>query len=144
MPIPSTVRRPDFLDRCQPTQLPAGANPVAYGTFPDVSCTALPGSQLRDGRMSFPSGHASCSMVVGLFGALYLLWSVHLRAHRCAFLGGGGPHSMHAYELQLAAVAGGACQHTCCGCVGASHTQVACGYFVYCSQPDAWQRHDRV
>lgn len=29
--------------------------------------------------MSFPSGHSSCSMVVGLFGALYILWAVHWR-----------------------------------------------------------------
>lgn len=124
--IPSTVCRPDFLDRCQPTQLPAGANPVAYGTFPDASCTALPGSELRDGRMSFPSGHASCSMVVGLFGALYLLWSVHLRAHRCVCFGGRFRSAQHAYAYEYPA-AGSRCRrcmpaHTCCGEVWAPAT----------------------
>ena len=53
---------------------------VAYGTYPDVTCTASSG--LKDGRLSFPSGHSSCSMVIGLFGALYVLWAVHCRANR--------------------------------------------------------------
>lgn len=32
--------------------------------------------------MSFPSGHASCSMVVGLFAAMYMLWAVHMRGSK--------------------------------------------------------------
>lgn len=77
-PLP---HRPDFLDRCQPEEV-AGANPVAYGTWPNVKCTTELNTELKDGMLSFPSGHASCSMVVGMFGALYLLWAVHLRAQR--------------------------------------------------------------
>lgn len=69
--------RPDFLDRCQPEVV----NGITYefGTFPNVACKDINGEHLKDGHMSFPSGHSSCSMTFGLFSALYLLWSVFVR-----------------------------------------------------------------
>eukprot|EP00775_Hariotina_reticulata_P012446 gene12446-12583_t len=70
--------RPDFLDRCQP-QEPLSPKDIAFGTFPKVTCTNLDKSILKDGHMSFPSGHSSCSMSIGLYTALYVLWCMYLR-----------------------------------------------------------------
>jgi len=74
--------RPDFLDRCAPIKPPPGGLEANYGSFTSPTCTTPPGYKLKDGRYSFPSGHSSCSMAAGLFGALYLLWAVHARNRR--------------------------------------------------------------
>lgn len=67
------------MDRCQPV-LAAGTNePIPFGTFPNVECLDTDGSIIKDGHMSFPSGHSSCSMAFSLFSALYLLWCIHWR-----------------------------------------------------------------
>jgi hypothetical protein len=42
-------------------------------------CTNMDNKKLHDGRLSFPSGHSSCSMGIGLFAALYMLWILHWR-----------------------------------------------------------------
>ena len=57
---------------------------MAYGTIPDVVCTTTNKSELKDGHLSFPSGHSSCSMAIGLFSALYVMWAVHTRGSRDA------------------------------------------------------------
>lgn len=81
--LPSVLLcRPDYLDRCQPEVSAAGAGPIPFGTYPTITCTTADLKELRDGHFSFPSGHASCSMVIGLFGALYVLWAVHCRGNR--------------------------------------------------------------
>ncbi|KAF8065539.1 Pyroxd2 [Scenedesmus sp. PABB004] len=72
--------RPDFLARCQPDLAAVDAGgAVAYGTFPDVTCGAPASKALRDGHMSFPSGHSSCSATIGLVAAMYVAWSALLR-----------------------------------------------------------------
>lgn len=66
--------RPDFLARCQPALALDGALLGAAA----LDCTG-PAKLVADGRMSFPSGHSSCAMAIGLFGALYICWALGAR-----------------------------------------------------------------
>ncbi|KAF6261425.1 phosphatidic acid phosphatase type 2/haloperoxidase [Scenedesmus sp. NREL 46B-D3] len=73
--------RPDFLSRCAEAgdmkELTAEA--LVNGLQQQPGCTNMDIKQLKDGHLSFPSGHSSCSMAVGLFAALYMLWTLHWR-----------------------------------------------------------------
>lgn len=74
--------RPDFLARCDPILGGNGELELQQplGSFPAVKCRgAVSEYDLRDGRQSFPSGHSSCSMAIGLFCALYIVWATSLR-----------------------------------------------------------------
>ncbi|WIA36678.1 hypothetical protein OEZ86_007960 [Tetradesmus obliquus] len=73
--------RPDFLSRCQNADNmdAIDANTGLPGLQLQTGCTNMDIKALEDGRMSFPSGHSSCSMAVGLYAALYMLWSLHWR-----------------------------------------------------------------
>jgi membrane-associated phospholipid phosphatase len=89
-PLCSLQQRTDFPPIHQPPQGLAamGAN-QEWGTAPNPQCTSDDERLLRDGRVSFPSGHSSTSYVVGWFGCFYLLWGVSCRADmqmhkRCA------------------------------------------------------------
>lgn len=62
------------------------ADATVTGLFMQPGCTNMDNKKIEDGRMSFPSGHSSCSMAVGLFAALYMLWTLHWRE-------GGALHS---------------------------------------------------
>jgi membrane-associated phospholipid phosphatase len=66
--------RPDFKTRClgSPDAIPT------YDASGNVICTGSI-SVIREGRDSFPSGHASTALCFGVFGTLYLLWFVYLR-----------------------------------------------------------------
>jgi membrane-associated phospholipid phosphatase len=83
--------RPDFLARCQPSSLAdassnfqtvvsahaATLGPLHLGQIAS-DCTG-PTDVVDDGRLSFPSGHASNSMSVAWYTSLYLMWSLYLR-----------------------------------------------------------------
>jgi diacylglycerol diphosphate phosphatase/phosphatidate phosphatase len=60
--------RPDFLDRCQPTQAAEGAPLdtlyLEFGSAKYLTCTGS-SEDVYDGRMSFPSGHSSTAYIVG-------------------------------------------------------------------------------
>ncbi|WIA16493.1 hypothetical protein OEZ85_013173 [Tetradesmus obliquus] len=73
--------RPDFLSRCQNADNmdAINANTGLPGLQLQTGCTNMDIKALEDGRMSFPSGHSSCSMAVGLYAAIYMLWSLHWR-----------------------------------------------------------------
>lgn len=94
--------RPDYLDRCQPV-VPATKAPLnldsynkavmklvdSWKTFGGraeigVECSNnISKKEMRDGRLSFPSGHSSTAYVVGWYGCFYLLWGVSMRGdHR--------------------------------------------------------------
>jgi len=66
--------RPDFKVRC----LGSDSAIPTYDANGNVICTGSL-AVIREGRNSFPSGHAASSMCFGIFGALYLLWFVYLR-----------------------------------------------------------------
>lgn len=77
--------RPDFLDRCKPNltfdqSLKAQGVNKEWGIAPNPQCTSTDARLLRDGRVSFPSGHSSTAYVVGWFGCFYLLWGISCRA----------------------------------------------------------------
>ncbi|KIZ05403.1 hypothetical protein MNEG_2554 [Monoraphidium neglectum] len=80
--------RPDFLDRCKPAVAPGEVSAIfdavgtgdTWGTNPRVTCTADDDKFLRDGRVSFPSGHSSTAYVVGWFGCFYLIWGTSVRS----------------------------------------------------------------
>lgn len=80
--------RPDFLDRCKPAIAPGDvmrtfdlmAAEKEWGHAIGVTCTGKDPRFLRDGRVSFPSGHSSTSYVVGWFGCFYLIWGTCIRA----------------------------------------------------------------
>jgi membrane-associated phospholipid phosphatase len=90
--------RPDFLTRCVPRVpeatpdtagplldslvLSAGVDP----TPPSVECTGADAAGIVESRKSFPSGHSSSASSVGLWGALYVLYSLR----RLGVGGGGG------------------------------------------------------
>jgi hypothetical protein len=59
--------------------LPINAEATMNGLLQQPGCTNMDNKKLHDGRLSFPSGHSSCSMAVGLFAALYMLWTLHWR-----------------------------------------------------------------
>ncbi|KAJ7273574.1 phosphatidic acid phosphatase type 2/haloperoxidase [Mycena haematopus] len=72
--------RPDVLDRCQP--IPGSVDPI-YGLSNSSICTTASDSSLmRDGFMSFPSGHSSLSFAGLGFLAFYLAGKLHLFDHR--------------------------------------------------------------
>jgi membrane-associated phospholipid phosphatase len=73
--------RPDFLSRCMEAgdMQAVNAGATINGLQQQPGCTNMDDKKLYDGRMSFPSGHSSCSMAVGLFAALYMLWTLHWR-----------------------------------------------------------------
>ncbi|KAJ6455718.1 phosphatidic acid phosphatase type 2/haloperoxidase [Mycena sanguinolenta] len=72
--------RPDVLDRCQP--IPGSVDPI-YGLSNSSICTTPNDSSLmRDGFMSFPSGHSSLSFAGLGFLAFYLAGKLHLFDHR--------------------------------------------------------------
>lgn len=66
--------RPDFKTRCLGSP---DATPT-YDANGEVICTGST-SVIREGRDSFPSGHASTSFCFGVFGTLYLLWLAYVR-----------------------------------------------------------------
>lgn len=79
--------RPDFLDRCKPN-IPTGfvalnfdkmAKSGEWGHSEGITCTNTDRRFVRDGRVSFPSGHSSTAYVVGWFGCFYLIWGVCVR-----------------------------------------------------------------
>jgi membrane-associated phospholipid phosphatase len=83
--------RPDFLARCQPSSLidpssnfqsvlSAHASALGRLHLGQIAgdCTGDP-EAVSDGRLSFPSGHASNSMSVAWYTSLYLMWSLYLR-----------------------------------------------------------------
>lgn len=77
--------RPDFLDRCKPKlpfadALKAMNQNDEWGNSISPLCSNKDERALRDGRVSFPSGHSSTAYVVGWFGCFYLLWGVSVRA----------------------------------------------------------------
>lgn len=77
--------RPDFLDRCKPAlpfneALKAMNQNDEWGGSINPLCQNKDERVLRDGRVSFPSGHSSTAYVVGWFGCFYLLWGVSVRA----------------------------------------------------------------
>ncbi|KAI8469724.1 MAG: hypothetical protein J3K34DRAFT_521878 [Monoraphidium minutum] len=53
---------------------------VAEVTKPwTVDCTNPHVAEVNDGRLSFPSGHASNTMSVAWFAGIYMIWSLHIR-----------------------------------------------------------------
>lgn len=84
--------RPDFLARCQPRDLfdanstfvsvvsqhAATLGPIHFGQLAS-DCTNPSAETVLQGRLSFPSGHASISMSVAWYTSLYLMWSLYLR-----------------------------------------------------------------
>lgn len=53
--------------------------PFHNGSVSAIACSNPDTSKVHDARMSFPSGHSSCSMAIGSFAALYTLWCVYRR-----------------------------------------------------------------
>ncbi|GBF96583.1 phosphatidic acid phosphatase type 2B [Raphidocelis subcapitata] len=100
--------RPDFLDRCKPAlpfeqALKAMNQNDEWGHTINPLCKNADARELRDGRVSFPSGHSSTAYVMGWFGCLYLLWGVSVRAdmqmHRKLYKPGDGFFKRLAKEL---------------------------------------------
>ncbi|KAI8466568.1 MAG: hypothetical protein J3K34DRAFT_57961 [Monoraphidium minutum] len=50
-----------------------------WGHSEGIRCTNPDFRFVRDGRVSFPSGHSSTAYVVGWFGCFYLIWGVCVR-----------------------------------------------------------------
>jgi membrane-associated phospholipid phosphatase len=76
--------RPDFLARCAPADpwLPPGQPLLEYGntTIGMYPCSdEYDADTIKDGRQSFPSGHAAFSMVLGAYGAGYMIWCWNMR-----------------------------------------------------------------
>lgn len=70
--------RPDFLARC------FGNGTAHYGPDGQVVC-ADGGKMPKEGRVSFPSGHSSLSISVGIFASCYMIWTVYSRDIACWF-----------------------------------------------------------
>lgn len=95
--------RPDYLSRCIPKVpvttstnagnllddlvLSAGKGPLA-----PIECTGLDRAAIAEARKSFPSGHSSSAASVGLWGAMYVLYSLRRLGGR----GGGSVPSSSA------------------------------------------------
>jgi membrane-associated phospholipid phosphatase len=73
--------RPDFLARCAPAD--PGTVTLEYGntTIGMYPCNEdLYGADtIKDGRQSYPSGHASFSFTLGAYGAGYMIWCWNMR-----------------------------------------------------------------
>jgi membrane-associated phospholipid phosphatase len=70
--------RPDFLYRCNPTNAKNVKNATALIGY-EAACGQKDEDKLKDGRLSFPSGHSSNSMSVCWFTTLYLVYSLYWR-----------------------------------------------------------------
>lgn len=71
--------RPNFLDRCQPDPAQL-AQPLTYATFKEpVRCTNPNQYEVNQGRLSFPSGHASNTLSTSWFTMFYIIWSLYWR-----------------------------------------------------------------
>lgn len=71
--------RPDFMDRCNPA---AAQRAGVLDPFEVADCQNKEGEEIKDGRLSFPSGHSSNSMSICLFGTLYMAYSMFWRGGR--------------------------------------------------------------
>lgn len=60
------------------------AAPDSMG-YEEVICTNTNEKQLKDARVSFPSGHAASSFVIGLYTSFYLIWMVYFRGIKTQF-----------------------------------------------------------
>lgn len=72
--------RPDFLARCLPED--PGTVVLEYGnnTLGWYPCSdEYSQDTIQDGRQSFPSGHASFSMTLGMYAAGYMIWCWNMR-----------------------------------------------------------------
>ena len=67
-------KRPDYRTRCLGS-LDAEAKYTPDG---DVICTG-DAALVREGRLSFPSGHSSASACIGIYTSAYITWLVYLR-----------------------------------------------------------------
>lgn len=67
--------RPDFKFRCLGTDSTTEPTVDADG---NIVCTGS-STLVQEGRVSFPSGHASSSMSTGMFGTLYIIWLAYFR-----------------------------------------------------------------
>jgi membrane-associated phospholipid phosphatase len=54
------------------------------------------GSEVLDGRRSFPSGHSSSAYAICWYGAFYILWSLHWRYSQAWQVGAAWMSSMEA------------------------------------------------
>lgn len=86
--------RPDYLSRCVP-KVPAAADGLTAGEVLDglvlsagrgpvapVECTSTDKAAIVESRKSFPSGHTSSASSAGLWGAMYVLYTLRrFRAH---------------------------------------------------------------
>jgi len=70
--------RPDFLGRCNPTNT-KNVKTVTSLIGYEANCGEKDEDKLKDGRLSFPSGHSSNSMSVCWFTTLYLVYSLYWR-----------------------------------------------------------------
>eukprot|EP00039_Didymoeca_costata_P002962 m.64158 g.64158 ORF g.64158 m.64158 type:complete len:310 (+) comp11626_c0_seq3:186-1115(+) len=81
--------RPDFMRRCRPD------GNYVYDKDGIVICNGNL-DEIEDGLKSFPSGHSSSAMVVGVFCTLYLMWTMYYRDIVTVFHNGtyrpGAPH----------------------------------------------------
>eukprot|EP00039_Didymoeca_costata_P013033 m.192420 g.192420 ORF g.192420 m.192420 type:complete len:338 (-) comp15654_c0_seq1:199-1212(-) len=76
--------RPDFMSRCRPDGTYEYDNVTGF-----VICNGDE-DEIDEGRLSFPSGHSSASMVNGVYCTAYFVWTAYYRdietVYRC------GPH----------------------------------------------------
>jgi membrane-associated phospholipid phosphatase len=94
------IHRPDFLDRCQPALPPPGEVTLSYGAGAAANAACLSGAsarELREGRLSFPSGHASTAFVFASYGCVYSVWTF------CGLRDGGAARPAGAARARLAA-----------------------------------------
>eukprot|EP00123_Amoebidium_parasiticum_P007741 comp18332_c0_seq1/m.19418 comp18332_c0_seq1/g.19418 ORF comp18332_c0_seq1/g.19418 comp18332_c0_seq1/m.19418 type:complete len:344 (-) comp18332_c0_seq1:41-1072(-) len=70
--------RPDFLSRCDLPETPQDYYIRFAGT--DTSkCTNQDSAELKEGRVSYPSGHTSMAFCQGFYMMFYTMWSLYVR-----------------------------------------------------------------
>eukprot|EP00050_Salpingoeca_kvevrii_P022608 m.128910 g.128910 ORF g.128910 m.128910 type:complete len:291 (-) comp9761_c0_seq3:2649-3521(-) len=67
--------RPDFVERCIGS---TNFNGERFDSNGNLICDGEK-AVVAEGRLSFPSGHSSLSLCIGLFCTLYFVWSLYVR-----------------------------------------------------------------
>lgn len=71
--------RPDFLSRCELPNVALTNHTIIYEGYTTSECINQDSKVLKEGRVSYPSGHTSLAFCQGFYLLCYMLWALYVR-----------------------------------------------------------------